>query len=72
MNWPFPELIESRLVALHLPDRIQAYEKRIAELQKELETRSGEVRELTHATLLLLRRKLEEEKQLERTTSRFN
>ena len=64
--------LESRLVALQLPDRIQAYEKRVAELEKELETRSGEVRELTSATLLLLRRKLEEEKQLERKTSRFN
>jgi hypothetical protein len=37
-----------------------------------LETRTGEVRELTSATLLLLRRKLEEEKQLERKTNRFN
>src|SRR4029079_2073726 len=34
--------LESRLVALQLPDRIQAYEKRVAELEKELETRSGE------------------------------
>jgi hypothetical protein len=64
--------LEARVVALQLPDRIQAYEKRIAELQKELETRTGEVRELTSATLLLLRRKLEEEKQLERKTNRFN
>lgn len=63
--------LESRLVALHLPDRIQAYEKRIAELEKELQTRSGEVRELTNATLLLLRQKLEEERQLERKSPRF-
>ena len=64
--------LEARLGVLHVPDRIQAYEKRIAELEKELETRSGEVRELTSATLLLLRRKLEEEKQLDRVTKRFN
>jgi len=64
--------LEARVVALQLPDRIQAYEKRIADLEKELETRSGEVQELTSATLLLLRRKLEEEKQLERKSSRLN
>jgi hypothetical protein len=56
--------LEARLVSLHLPDRVQVYEKRIAELERDLETRSGEVRELTSATLLLLRRKLAEEKQL--------
>jgi hypothetical protein len=64
--------LEARLVSLHLSDRVQAYEKRIAELEKELETRSGEVRELTNATLLLLRRKLEEERQLERKGDRLN
>jgi hypothetical protein len=64
--------LESRLVSLHLSDRVQAYEKRIAELEKELESRSGEVRELTAATLLLLRKKLEEEKQLEGKPSRLN
>ena len=58
--------LEARVVARQLPDRILAYEKRIADLERDLETRSGEVRELTNATLLLLRRKLEkldEEKQ---------
>ena len=64
--------LENRLVALHLPDRIQAYEKRIAELEKELETRSDELRELTHATLQVLRQKLEEEKLKEEKTSRLN
>lgn len=64
--------LEARLAVLHVPDRILAYEKRIAELEKELETRTGEVRELTSATLLLLRRKLEEEKQRDRESDRFN
>ncbi|HEU0040454.1 MAG TPA: LamG-like jellyroll fold domain-containing protein [Verrucomicrobiae bacterium] len=66
--------LEARIVSLQLPDRIQAYEKRIADLERELETRSGEVRELTNATLLLLRRKLEkldEEKQRD-SWERFN
>ena len=63
--------LEARIVALQLPDRIQAYEKRIADLERELETRSGEVRELTNATLLLLRRKLDEEKQRD-LWERFN
>ena len=45
--------------------------KRIADLERELETRSGEVRELTNATLLLLRRKLDEEKQRD-LWERFN
>lgn len=64
--------LEARLVSLHLSDRVQAYEKRIAELEKELESRTGELRELTNATLLLLRRRLEEERQLERQSGGFN
>ena len=67
--------LEARVVALHLPDRIQAYEKRIAELEKELETRSDELHELTQATLQVLRQKLEEEKQKEQKeqkAGRFN
>ena len=64
--------LEARLVALQLPDRIQAYEKRIADLEQELATRSGEVRELISATLLLMRQKLAQEKQLEQKTSRLN
>lgn len=62
--------LEARVVALQLPERIQAYEKRIAELEGELGTRSDELRELTVATLHVLREKLEEEKQKE--VSRFN
>ncbi len=66
--------LESRLTALQLPlqERIRAYEKRIAELEKEVETQGEEVRELTRATLTLVRKKLEDERQLERTQNRFN
>jgi hypothetical protein len=64
--------LEARLMALKLPDRILAYEKRIMELERELEDRSGELRELTNTTLSLLRRKVEEERELERATRRFN
>lgn len=64
--------LEARLGALKLPDRILAYEKRIFELERELEVRTGEVRELTSTTLSLLRRKVEEERELERATRRFN
>ena len=64
--------LEARLLALNLPERILAYEKRILELERELTDRSGELRELTNATLLLLRQKVEEERQRERTTRQFN
>ena len=70
-QWQLAEL-EARLGALCLPERIAGYEKRITELEKELETRSGEVRQLTDATLLLLRRKLAEERRLEGVKDRFN
>jgi len=57
--------LESRLAELHLPvhERIRAYENRIAELEKELETRDEEMRELTRATLLLVKQKLEKERE---------
>lgn len=57
--------LENRLAELHLPvhERIRAYEKRIAELEKELETRDEEMRELTRATLLLVKQKLEQERE---------
>jgi hypothetical protein len=66
--------LESRLIALQLPlhERIRAYEKRIAELEKEVETQGEEVRELTRATLALVRKKLEDEREYERTQNRFN
>ncbi len=65
---------ESRLAALQLPfqERIRAYEKRIGELEKEVENQGEEMRELTHATLVLVRKKLEDEREHERTQSRFN
>jgi hypothetical protein len=57
--------LENRLSELHLPvhERIRAYEKRISELEKELETRDEEMRELTRATLLLVKQKLEQERE---------
>lgn len=68
--------MESRLAALQLslPERIRAYEQRIGELEKEVESQVAEVRELTRATLVLVRRKLEAERERERTPSpsRFN
>ena len=65
---------ELRLAALQLPfqERIRAYEKRIVELEKEVETQGEEMRELTHATLVLVRKKLEDERENERAQSRFN
>jgi hypothetical protein len=59
--------LENRLSDLHLPvhERIRAYERRIAELERELETRGEEMRELTKATLLLVKQKLEQERESE-------
>ncbi len=56
--------LESRLAELHLPaqDRVRAYEERIAELEKQLGSRDDEMLELTRATLLLVRQKLEQTK----------
>ncbi len=53
-------LLEARLSSLHLPlkERVQAYERRIAELEKDLNTREGEMNELIRATLLLVREQL--------------
>jgi hypothetical protein len=57
--------LEKRLIELNLPvhERIREYEKRIGELEKELETRDEEMRELTRATLLLVKQKLEQERE---------
>jgi len=56
--------LEARLSELHLPaqERIRAYEKRITELERQLESRDDEMRELTRATLLLVQERLEEER----------
>jgi hypothetical protein len=66
--------LEARLAALQLPlpERIRAYEQRIAELEMEVETQGEEVRELTRATLVLVRKKLEDERKREHAPSRFN
>lgn len=63
--------LEARLAALHLPqkERISAYEQRIAELERDLETRDDEMRELVRATLSLVRERLELAK--EQGASRF-
>jgi hypothetical protein len=66
--------LEARLTALQLPldERIRAYEKRIAELEKQLESRGEEMHEITRITLQLVREKLEEEKERERSGGEFN
>ena len=66
--------LESRLKMIQAPlqERILAYEKRVTELEQEVNTQGEEVRELTRATLMLVRQKLEEERESERLQSRFN
>lgn len=58
------EELEGRLAALQLPspERIRAYEQRIAELEKIVATQGENVRELTRATMELVREKLESER----------
>ena len=53
-------------------ERIRAYENRISELERQLETRDAEMREITRATLLLARERLEQEKAKPHTATRFN
>jgi hypothetical protein len=66
--------LEARLASLHLPlqQRIRVYEARISELEKKLETRDEEMRNMIQATLLLVRERLEREKSKEPDPSRFN
>lgn len=66
--------LEARLASLHLPlqERIRAYETRIAELEKQLETRDEAMRNMIHTSLLLVRERLEEEKAGTPGPSRFN
>jgi hypothetical protein len=61
--------LEARISELRLPtpERIQAYERRIGELEKQLESRSDEMKELTRATLLLVQKRLEQERQEQET-----
>jgi hypothetical protein len=66
--------LEGKLKALQAPlqERIRFYEERILELERQVELQGEEVRELNRATLVLLRRKLEDERASERLQSRFN
>ncbi len=66
--------MERRLMALQVPlqERIRAYEQRVAELEREVESQGEELRELTRATLQLVRRKLEDERVLARARSPLN
>ena len=68
--------LEGRLASLQLPlqERIRAYEKRVAELEKEVGSQREVVRELARATLMLVRKKLDDEREREREQppSRFN
>jgi len=66
--------LEARLASwqLSLPERVQVYEKWIGELEREVRTQGEEMRELTRATLALVRKKLEAEREHERITRRFN
>lgn len=66
--------LESRMSVLQTPlqERIRVYENRIAELEQAVQTQSEEVRELTRATLSLVRTKLAEERGSQQLHSRFN
>jgi hypothetical protein len=66
--------LEARLAMLKLPltERIRAYELRINELEKQLETRDEEMRDMIETTLLLVRQRLEKEKEKEKLSGRFN
>jgi hypothetical protein len=54
--------LEKKLIEMDLPlrERVKAYEKRIAELEKDLGSRSDEMRELTRATLALMKKRMED------------
>lgn len=55
---------EERLVRLHAPlhDRLRAYEQRITELERQLESKAEENQELIRAVIASTRRKLEAER----------
>lgn len=66
--------LESRLGAIQAPlqERIRVYESRIAELERAVDTQNEEMRELTRATLALVRQKLAVERESGALLSRFN
>ena len=66
--------LEARMNTLQtlLQERVRVYEKRIAELEQEVHSQGEEVRELTRATLALVRKKLADEQESGRLESRFN
>jgi hypothetical protein len=66
--------LEARLAMLQLPmqERIRAYELRIGELEKQLNTRDQEMRGMIEATLLLVQQRLEEEKSRQNAGTRLN
>ena len=63
--------LEQRLEQLHAPlqERIAAYEKRIAELEKDLSAKGEENRELIKAKIMLAKQQLTVER--ERSGGRF-
>ncbi|HEY6167756.1 MAG TPA: hypothetical protein VI454_06930, partial [Verrucomicrobiae bacterium] len=62
--------LEARLENLHAPlqARLDAYEQRIVELEKDLATRGDENRELISATITLMKQRLAAEKSGGRVT----
>jgi len=66
--------LESRMSVLQTPlqERIRVYETRIAELEQAVQTQGEEVRELTRATLALVRTKLAEERGNQQLHPQFN
>jgi hypothetical protein len=66
--------LEARMNTLQTPlqERIRVYEKRVAELEQAVETQGQEVRELTRATLSLVREKLAAERESAALHTRFN
>jgi hypothetical protein len=63
--------LEARLARVHAPleERLQTYEKRIAELESDLAARNAENRELIEAKIHLARKKLASERQSEPSDS---
>ncbi len=64
--------LEMSLMSMRLPERIQGYEQRIAELENQLASREGELREMTLTTLQVLRQKVAEEKLQVQSLRGFN